>query len=171
MKNIFYSLALIFTVILTACGQTNPYEAVNAKLGISSTEPEVLWPFEMEGVTVEDISIQYEAPFEEIGSDITFDFGDFETVKSQVFDMTKVDRDDLLEGFEAGIPGGFNEDFKRVADDNFCYLISKEGAESAEEVYLLVGNADTAELLYMKYGENASELHEKITVELSNALN
>ena len=151
-----------------ACAQSDPYEAVNKKLGQNAQEPELLWPFEVEGVTVNDISIKYEAPFKELGSDISFDFQEFEQVKSSVYDLDVVDRNLVIEGFEDGIPSGFGEALKRIDSENFIIMASKDESGSPEEAYLLVGSKDQAELLYFKYGENAAELHEKITIELTD---
>ena len=168
MKKLIYTTVLFLCATMMVQAQSDPYQSVNTKLGRDAQQPEVLWPFEMEGVAVEDISMKYEAPFKEVGSNITFDFNEFEEVKSAVYDLKKLDRNLIIQGFEEGIPEGFEEGFKRVDSNDFVIMSTKSGDKTPEEVYLLVGSKKQAELLYFKYGENASELHEKIKIELTN---
>jgi hypothetical protein len=46
-------------------------------------------------------------------------------------------------------------------------MISDEEDENVREVYLLVGDQKTAELLYFVYSEGSSSLHSKLKIELN----
>lgn len=171
MKTLFNTLILFMVLVLGSNAQTDPYQSVNQAVGQNAQEPEVLWPFEMEGVTMEGMTIKYEAPFAEVGSNITFDFNEFQLVKSSVYDLSKIERSVLIQGFEDGLSSDFTTDFKKVNQQNFCLMSTKEVKGTPSEVYLLVGNGESAELLFFEYGENATDLHEKISIELSKVLN
>ncbi|MFT4860360.1 MAG: hypothetical protein ACI9UV_001902 [Algoriphagus sp.] len=167
MRRLILIIGLTFGLQVSLNAQQNPYRAINKKLGILAVEPKVLWPFEMEGVEVESMDIKYEFPFQKDNSDLVFNFKNFEELKSSVFDLERVDRDALIKSFSAGMPQGFVEEFRKISAEDFCIMISDEEDENVREVYLLVGDQKTAELLYFVYSEGSSSLHSKLKIELN----
>lgn len=171
MSKLVYLLAFIFGFGLTVNGQETPYSSLKSQLGEDFEEPKVLFPFEFEGVQVIDAKIEYKFPFQKDEKDLNFQFTEFQEVKSSVFELSKVSQDDLIAGFESGIPEGFQEVFKKTGPENFCRMILGESADSYNEVYLLFGNLETAEVLYFKFDSDQTDFSEKLKIELTKALN
>jgi hypothetical protein len=156
-------IGLIFSVE----AQQTPYQSINQKLGSNAIQPKQLWPFEIDGFAVNDLTVDYKFPFQETDSDLKFSFSNFKLFKSTVYDLNSVDPAILLEGYYLGIDEKYTEDFKKISNQRFCLMASKEVDGEVREVYLLVGDQKIAELLYFVYSDSSSSLHSKLKIELN----
>jgi hypothetical protein len=171
MKKLAYITIILFSFIATANSQQDPFSALKLRLGEEFQEPKVLWPFKMDGIEIQSVEIDYKFPFQDGSSDLIFHFSDFDLVKSSVFNLSKVDRNSLIEGFESGIPSNFSLDFQKTSDENFCRMISSGNEKSSKEIYLLFGEGETAELLYFKYAVTSEDISEILKIELNKTFN
>lgn len=173
MRNTFFLALGFLALAFTASAQNDPYTSINQKLANQAQEPSLLWPMDLEGIPVKDeaLKLKYTFPFLTEGSELAFNFSQFEKLESSVYDLSKLNAKDLVVGFMAGIPSGFKEDFSKVGSDDFCLMYSMTEINQPKEVYLLVGNRKQAELLHFTYSPDAGKNHQNLKVELNNVLN
>ncbi|WP_297336511.1 hypothetical protein [Algoriphagus sp.] len=173
MKKSIFLLVGIMALAFSAMAQQDPYSSINEKLANQAQKPSQLWPMDLEGIPVKDeaMKLKYTFPFLSEGSELAFNFSQFEKLESSVYDLSKLNAKDLVQGFTAGIPSGFKEDFSKVGSEDFCLMYSKTEINQPKEVYLLVGNRKQAELLHFTYSPESMKNHQNLKVELNNVLN
>ena len=162
---IFYFLASLSQVF----AQQTLLETLKSTLGEDEVKTSILWPLETEGVTVSNMKVDYQFPFEEGKSELTISMKEFKAIESAVFDLEKTDRHQLLRVIDAGIPDGFHVDFEKEGPTDFCRLFSNE--QNPKEAYLLVGNQKKAELLRITYPKHPKNASHSLKIKLQNTLN
>ncbi|SDD67903.1 hypothetical protein SAMN04488104_104633 [Algoriphagus faecimaris] len=173
MRNTFFLALGFLALAFTASAQNDPYTSINQKLANQAQEPSQLWPMDLEGIPVKDeaLKLKYTFPFLSEDSELAFNFSQFKKLESSVYDLSKLNAKELIEGFNAGIPSDFKEDFSKIGSEDFCLMYSKAEKNQPKEVYLMVGNRNQAELLHFTYSQDAGTNHQNLKIELNNVLN